>query len=438
MKKSKKLRAYLIFAAVMVCIGLFAIIYIHNLLVRYEASQPERKVEEQIEKLEKAAFDNTLSEFLSFEGYESDKDAISAFGAKLKGDLRYEEVPDVSGGITYNIKNGSETLVRVTLESVETKTQLIVFNFETWEVKSMEAASIDKELELPSAIGIKLNGEALVGEKNAETGMMVYNIRSLTTPELILYDVAGNETVFDARKAVTTYGYSISVPSNYEVSANGKAVDPKVATSADIAEYEYVSEYCDIMPTQLTYDLYFLNNSVDFAIKDNLGNAVDFEMKNRSVKLEGQSSQGSVPESISSQIDVMEAAHQWSLFMTKDLTGANYGYAKINKYLIDDSYLQGVAWKWATGIDITFTSIHTLGNPPFVEESISDFVQFSEDCFSCKIKFKKHMNLSTGMTVMDPMDSTFYFVNVAEDGEDPIWLIADIRENVNREEAANG
>ena len=31
---------------------------------------------------------------------------------------------------------------------------------------------------------------------------------------------------------------------------------------------------------------------------------------------------------------------------------------------------------------------------------------------------------------MDPMDSTFYFVDIAEAGKDPIWLIADIRENV--------
>lgn len=123
--------------------------------------------------------------------------------------------------------------------------------------------------------------------------------------------------------------------------------------------------------------------------------------------------------------------------MTDDLEGKNHGYATMNKLLIDDSYLQDVAWKWATGVDITFTSVHKLGKDPFVDEEITDFVRYSDKCFSCTVKFKKHMILAGNMTVMDTVDSTFYFVDVAENGKEPVWLIADIRENVSEGGAEN-
>ena len=435
MKKVSFKKAYGTFLLVMLVLAVASVLYIRNLLVKYEASQPERKVEEQIELLSDAAMYGKIDTVLSFEGYDPGDEQqkqtdISILTQKLRSAvLSYEEQPSVNG-VVYNIISGNEILARVTLESVETKTRLIVFNFETWEVRSLEPAIIDKDIELPLSVGIKLNGEALQGTKNTETGMMTYSICSLTSPELTLYDVAGNETKFDSSKKVNTYAYKISAPSNYTVYANEQAVASDVATSAPIADYEYVYEYCPQMPKQLTYDLYFLSNDVSFRVTDILGAEVPFEIENRTATIEGQSSESNLPEDIKSQIDVLDAAQQWSLFMTDDLKGKNHGYATMNKLLIDDSYLQEVAWKWATGIDITFTSVHKLGADPFVDEEITDFVRYSDKCFSCTVRFKKHMILAGNMTVMDPMDSTFYFVNIAEAGKDPIWLIADIRENV--------
>ncbi len=442
MKKVSFRRAYGAFLLIMLVLAAASVLYIRNLLVKYEASQPERKVEEQIELLSDAAMYGKLSNVLSFDGYDPGDDEqkqkdISILTQKLRSaSLSYEEQPSVNG-VVYNIISGNEVLARVTLESVETKTKLIVFNFETWEVKSLEPAMIDKDIELPLSIGLKMNGEALTGTKNAETGMMTYSIRSLTSPELVLYDVAGNEAVFDSSKKVNTYGYNISAPSNYTVYANEQEVSSAVATSAPIADYEYVYEYCPQMPKQLTYDLYFLANDISFKVTDNLGAEVPFEINNRSATFEGQATESALPDEISSKINVLDAAQKWSLFMTDDLEGKNHGYATMNKLLIDDSYLQDVAWKWATGVDITFTSVHKLGKDPFVDEEITDFVRYSDKCFSCTVKFKKHMILAGNMTVMDPVDSTFYFVDVAENGKEPVWLIADIRENVSEGGAEN-
>ena len=116
--------------------------------------------------------------------------------------------------------------------------------------------------------------------------------------------------------------------------------------------------------------------------------------------------------------------------MTNDLIGQTNGYYKMEEHLIKDSYLAEKAFKWATGIDITFTSIHTLENPPFKNEVVTDYVRYSDKCFSCVIKFEKPMHLNSGQTVVDSMNSTFYFVNMAEEGKTPDWKILSIRANV--------
>lgn len=435
MKKSVK--AYLIFLGVTVVLCIAAILYVHNLLVRYEASQPERKVEEQIDILARAARDGTLETVLSFDNYTPESDEVYQSEFKVFSDklahstLSYREANGIDEHLTYYITYGEEALVQVKLANEGTTTKLIVFNFDKWQVVSVEPAVINKTIELPAGIGIKISGNDITGTPNSETGLISYNICSLTTPEIVLSDVAGNESVFDTRRSTTTYNYKLSVPSNYTVSANTLTVDPAIASSENIAEYEYVYEYCPAMPTKLNYDLYFLSNDISFTIKDNLGNDVPFEMENRSVTIEGQASSDAIPESIASAVDVLDIAHQWSLFMTNDLKGGTKGYKTINQYLIEDSYLQGVAYKWATGIDITFTSTHTLANTPFIDNEVSDFVSYGDNCFSVRIKFTKHMILTAGMEIKDKMDSTFYFINISEDPATPDWRIADIRENVN-------
>lgn len=438
MKKSVFLRALSIVSAIFLVLGIAIVIYIYNLLVRYEASQPERVVEAFIDEMEKRAFEGTVEEKISFDGYEpptaeQKEKEIAAYIAKLKGELRYEEVPAVSSGLVFNIKNEQEVLATVTLESKETKTVLIVFNFDDWQIKEVSPAIIDKEIVLPASVVPTIKGATIPGVRDEATGNYVYPICSLTTPEIILTDPAGNKVTYDTKKKTVTYGYTISVPSDYKVFADGNEVSPAIAISEENPEFENVSLYCDSMPTQLTYDMYFLSNSVELKVQNSSGSEVPFEMENRSVVINDLVGADSVPADILAEIDVLDAAHQWSRFMTKDLAGTNYGYSTIKKLLIEDSYLQSVAWKWATGIDITFTSIHTLAPTPFIEESVTNYIRYSDDCFSCDVRFKKHMILSTGAHVYDPMDSTFYFVNIAKDGEDPQWRIADIRENVNTE-----
>ena len=435
MKRS--LKAYLIYTAVILVLCIAAVVYIHGLLVRYEASQPERKVEEHIAAIKKAAEEGNVESVISFEEFKAESDdvynkEIQRLEAKLKSEeITYADRYSATGR-SYDIKCGTETVCRVDLSSIESEreTKLIVFNFEKWEVTSTKAAVISGEIEMSSSLTLTIQGEKVEGKPSNTKGFTVYDFQRVTTPEIIVSDLAGDTTVYDPSKKIMTYGYKVMIPSTYKLTANGKEIDSDSALRAETDDFRDIEAYCDTVPADLTYDMVFLSNDVKFEITDQTGKKLDYEMKNRCIELELQPTGAAVPEDIAAQIDVLDAAHKWSLFMTNDLIGQTNGYYKMEEYLIKDSYLAEKAYKWATGIDITFTSIHTLDNPAFKNEVVTDYVRYSDKCFSCLIKFEKPMHLNSGKTVVDSMNSTFYFVNVAEKGQEPDWKILSIRANV--------
>ncbi len=435
MKRS--LKAYLIYTAVLLVLAVAAVLYIRGLLVRYEASQPERKVEEHIEIIKKAAEDGNIESVISFESFKAEsgevyEKEISRLEAKLQSeDITYTERYSAEGR-SYDIKCGSETVCKVDLRSIESEreTKLIVFNFEKWEVTSAKAAVISGEIEMSSSLTLTIQGEVVQGEPSKTKGFTVYDFQRVTTPEIIVSDLAGDTTVYDPSKNIMTYGYKVMIPSTYTLTANGKTVDPAGALRTETDDFKEIEAYCDTVPADLTYDMVFLSNNVDFKITDQNGKELSYEMKNRCITLELQPTGAAVPEELSAEIDVLDVAHKWSLFMTNDLIGTTNGYNIMAEYLIKDSYLAEKAYKWATGIDITFTSIHTLDNPPFKNEVVTDYVRYSDKCFSCLVKFEKPMYLNSGKTVVDSMNSTFYFVNIAEEGAAADWRIISIRANV--------
>ena len=114
--------------------------------------------------------------------------------------------------------------------------------------------------------------------------------------------------------------------------------------------------------------------------------------------------------------------------MTDDLP-----FAQIKGDLIAGSYQYEVAVRYATGEDIKFTSKHTLADPPFTENSVTNFTWITDDCFSVDISFVKHMRLYYGAMVDDPMNDRFYFVRYDDTDNgvnDPTWKLASMKEIV--------
>ena len=135
-----------------------------------------------------------------------------------------------------------------------------------------------------------------------------------------------------------------------------------------------------------------------------------------------------VPEEVAEEIDVLEVAQNWSLFMSADLK-----FADMSKYLIKGSYQYNVAKRYAAGVDITFISGHVLDNPAFTEEEVGNFAWITEDCFAVDVSFVKHMRLNRGKKIQDVMNDRFYFVRIddTKDGKDnATWKLVSMKENV--------
>jgi len=428
-------RTYLTILAVLLAVSACALIYVHSALKGYEASQPESILADQMKKLRKLDAKGKFEETMSLDKLRSEWGASEAEIAQFKKDLLASTITfqeDHSGVdpakkafhvLSDGCKVGTATL---NLEGQETR--LLIFTLDKWSVDDMEATGYEFQFTAPASVTVKSNGEILQGQTT--DGKATYDVRSLTPLNLELCDILGNSVPYDQKNLPTFTDYKVTVPYNYTV--QGVTAVPLTAASLEPSEeLKYVKEYCPDVPDTATYILSILSGEPDFKILDDSGNEVEFTMENRQVTIGTEfSSQTSLPTSV--DVDPLAVAKLWSLFMTNDLTGANHGYGQLSPYLIKGSYLQDVAWKWATGMDITFTSSHTLKDPPFQVENVSNYVVYSENCFSCDVRLEKKLVLTrTGEEVDDVINSTFYFVKYDDTDNginDPHWVLADYHE----------
>ncbi|MBQ8633193.1 MAG: hypothetical protein IJ420_06265 [Lachnospiraceae bacterium] len=286
------------------------------------------------------------------------------------------------------------------------------------------------ELRLPKEISVYAGGRLQEGTAQGEEKSYSF----ITLHEsLELKDAHGNAVEYKGGDDILTYNYVIKLPDNFKVSVNGQEAAAYITDSYANEKYQYCEEYAK-MPGFFTYEI---NNALcepAVGILDNLNQKVECVFENGVFELTEQTSLDAIPEEIAAEIDVLEVAKMWSKFMTKDLEGSQKGFGTMKKYLIKNSYLYNVAYKWVTNIDITFVFGHVLKNPPFTDEKVTNFISYGDNLFSCDIYFVKHMEDLKDRNegeIEDVMNSTFYFMKYDEtnDGVDnPKWVILDIAE----------
>jgi len=214
--------------------------------------------------------------------------------------------------------------------------------------------------------------------------------------------------------------YTISAPADYKVMVNGVEVGSEYLTgkSVSLPLFANAKEYLSV-PEIVEYKLPPLNNEpVVTALNEN-GEEAFVSREGNAVSVSfGRATE--MPEDLKET--ALEIAKTWSLFMTADLRGSKYGLDTVRQYLIPDSFYDGLAKDWAGGIDITFTSAHTLKSNPFENVEVSDYVRYTDDCFSCHISFDKPMHLTrTGEDIVDSTHSTYLFVK--NNGQ---WCLVDM------------
>ena len=285
-------------------------------------------------------------------------------------------------------------------------------------------------LMLPDTILMTVNGTKAEGTSK-DNHMVYYEVKELVKPEVILSDLYGNTFSYEGGNAIPLTHKVITCQDGCEV----LVLDTKVSSDAIFAEenpdYEVLKDYVSNLPQLTCYSVAVLKEDAKVTVTDAEGKVTELTDDETNYNF-ATKALDEVPTEVAGEVDVLDIAQKWSLFMSADLSFDN-----MSKYLIKGSYQYNVAIKYATGVDIKFVSGHGFSNPPFTEESVSNFVWISDDCFSVDISFVKNMVLRSGTKVEDPMNDRFYFVKYDDSNDgvnNPTWKIASMKEIVNNAE----
>lgn len=286
----------------------------------------------------------------------------------------------------------------------------------------------DYALTLPETLTVHVNGSLFVGEAQGNNRVF-YNIRMLEKPEVVISDYYGNSIRYEGEKEIPLTYMTILADGRYSVTVEGENLAKEAVTVSENKEYAQLADYVENLPRISEINIAVLKKDAEILIADEAGNPVSFQPGEAFYDFtDNKSVLQDVPDEVRAEVDIIGIAQAWSLFMSNDKR-----FAELEPYLIADSYQYNVAKQYATGVDITFTSEHTLANPAFTDASVSDFVWIADNCFSVDVSFVKHMILRTGKRVDDPMNDRFYFVKYddTEDGiHNPTWKIASMKEIV--------
>ncbi len=306
----------------------------------------------------------------------------------------------------------------------------------TGEKNVLKPAVYDYSFSIPDTISLSVNGKGVSG-KAASNGKKSYCIQEMTKPEIVFTDFLGNTQAYNGEENPGFHDYEVVIPEDLSLTIDEKDADtlctpvstphPDAAVLLDLASVN--------LPKQKTYSFSLIEPERKAAVTDADGARKEFVLDKNHIEISCIEDKG-IPESISSQIDVMKQAITWSRFMTDDVDGYMHGLAAVQKMFIKDSDYYNFAHEWVTGVDITFVAGHTITG--FENQKISNFTQYNDKCFSCEVYFEKNMNLFSEErfvgTTTDVFNSVMYFVYIDDTPDngkdDPHWAIAAMHEIV--------
>lgn len=295
----------------------------------------------------------------------------------------------------------------------------------------IEAEFYNYALTLPKTLQVTLDGVALAGEAVDEY-RTYYQIRTLKKPMVTISDAWGNRVEYQGENHLPLTYMNIRGDAGYTVQVLGAEVPEAAVVRSANPEYSFLQDYVEQLPEIKEYKIAILMDDAEITVRDEQGEAVALSQDKTVYDFVGTiRGQDQIPEQIAKEVDVLLAAQNWSLFMSNDLP-----FEEASKHLLAGSYQYEVAGKYATGVDIRFTSEHTLVDPAFTDVQVTNYMQLADNCFSVDISFVKHMRLRTGRKVDDPMNDRFYFVkydDTDDDVDNPGWKIAGMKEIVSNE-----
>lgn len=225
--------------------------------------------------------------------------------------------------------------------------------------------------------------------------------------------------------------YEVKIPSNYKLLVDGNVYD-KVTKEEEMPNLDFMY-YNDAMPKMVTYEIKDLERPATIEVENFNGEKVILKQEGVHYTYEETMKLATLEKAkpFIGDLDIETIAKNWSLFLSQDLSGGNYGFQTFKKYLVEGTDMYKQAYNWAHNIDITFTSKHTLKNPPFTNERIENFVIYGDSAFSCEVYLEKNMVVK-GQNQTDAMHDTLSFIKV--DGEWKLMNIKGIKDGASKNE----
>ncbi len=382
-KTSLFTRLYLLYVLLLLVLCLAVFFYVRGSLLLYENAQPE-------------VFMDTLLEQLA----QGDGEQVEKLCFPDSGSSPFEDAQQLRQSL-------SSTLQTARL---------------TWSADSQSYSSTRPVYQI-CADGEPLLSVHLYAE-SSETRMGI-----LTISTWALGNAALIQSDTDFLQEDGSYACTIWTSSEYQVLVNGVALtsEQQVDGTEPLEQLKTVSAYADV-PQMVCYQVDDLRFSPTVTVLDNQGQQVEAQVEDGgTVRAEPTFSASQEGEAMAAQVDVLGITETWSKLMTDDLGGARHGVAQVRQYLIPDSYLDEMAGAYASGVDITFVSNHSLNG--FTGETVSNCIQYSQTCFSCDVYFEKNMTLTKdGSTRTDVFYSRVYFVLISDETlAEPGWYMADMQ-----------
>jgi hypothetical protein len=384
-KKSIFKKFLIIYVIILTVVMLVFLGYVADSLIKYEKNQIENYMEDVISDLKKASKKGKIERYvdtskITMSQFEKENTSINEGFSELldtkKITYKLNKNSTENENPIYDIYADNEKILEVGLDGTQKENRLGLLTFNAWKTKIIEP--------------------------KMEKGL---------------------------------YTCDILVPNNCSVYVNGRILtEEQIVEKVQNEGLTQISKYVEI-PYIVKYEVTELLKEPEVKILDSKGNEVEYTQEGNTISKEldfiSTDSVEDAMKNIKGKTDILRVAKDWSLYLTDDLEGRLHGYYNISKYLIDDSDIEKFAYSWATGVDITFVSSHTLLNPTFTDEKISNFEIYNENAFSCEVYLQKNLKLkSGGKKIEDKMNDRMYFAyyDETDDGKDnPAWKLVNMQ-----------
>lgn len=360
-KRKKKMTGYkkslLIWFLLLLIASEACLIYVSTTLKMYEKGNIEGYMTSLIKDMKTASKVGNINKYLSYNKVESKYEKNSSFEEGYKelfneSKLSYKKNDKES---TYDIYADDTMVASVTLDSKKVR-RLGILSFEEYSIKEIETYS-----------------------KNG-----IYNI-------------------------------DVYVNSNYDLYINDiKVSDDDLLSKEEIKEYSEVYDKVDL-PYENHYKITNLTKKPKIKVMN--GND-EVKVTNEKSTYYGvtyfktDDKDAAFEKLTNKDYDPLTFAKNWSLFLTADLPGERYGLYTLTPNLVEGTALYKRAYSWATNVDITFTSMHTLDKDTFTNVKMNGFTVYNENAFSVDIYLEKNMTLVNGEKRVDTLNDTFYYAYI--------------------------